>query len=294
MDTKQPAIKKILVAVSGGVDSVVMLDWLAHNDEQELVVAHFDHAMRSDSAADARFVEALAAQYGFNYFGQRARGNLDSEADARHARWEFLRQVKRQACAGKIATGHHQDDVLETMIFNCQRGTNRRGLVTLRETTEILRPLLDWSKSQIYEYATTKGLEYVEDSTNTALNFARNRIRHQIMPHLGTKQQQELLSLRQKLTTISDRIDAEAGQLAEKLTDDTFIEIDRSSFRALPKPIQRECLAHLLRRQSISYGKETLVRVADAIEQSRSNSLTDVTGGWYIRHSAEISCLIAE
>src|SRR5487761_779794 len=124
---------KYVVAVSGGVDSVVLLHILAGIPNNELVVAHFDHGVRPDSVADRQFVQDLAVPLNFPFeFAEGKLGAKASEALARAKRYEFLRATQRKHQAAGIVTAHNQDDVLETAIINILRGTARRGLGSLR------------------------------------------------------------------------------------------------------------------------------------------------------------------
>src|SRR5690606_41547248 len=110
-------------AVSGGIDSVVLLDMLSHVPGLKLVVTHFDHGIRPDSAQDAVFVEELAAHYGLPFETKRVElGTKASEELARRHRYAFLRDVAARYNA-KIITAHHADDVIETVAINHIRGT---------------------------------------------------------------------------------------------------------------------------------------------------------------------------
>lgn len=168
-----------MVAVSGGVDSVVLLHMLVKRyAPEQLIVAHFDHGIRGDdSRADARFVTELAKRYGAQYIAQE--GNLTADASedvARQARYGFLRRVAREYGDIPIVTAHHADDLVETVAINLERGTGWRGLAVFG-AKNILRPLLHMRKRDIYEYALRHSLEWVEDSTNQQLQYLRNRLR---------------------------------------------------------------------------------------------------------------------
>lgn len=166
---------KYLVAVSGGVDSVVLLDVLSKTDH-ELVVAHFDHGIREDSASDERFVAGLAARYGSEYIGQRAElGPGASEATSRSVRYEFLRAAAKKHQA-TIVTAHHQDDLIETIAINLKRGTGWRGLAVFG-ARDIARPLIGKTKQELYQYALHHQLEWVEDETNHDQRYLRNQLR---------------------------------------------------------------------------------------------------------------------
>ena len=207
---------KYLVAVSGGIDSVVLLDMLARAGEHELVVAHFDHGIRDDSAADARFVEALAALYGVPYVGKREElGSTASEAMARARRYTFL---KREAArhGAVIATAHHADDAVETIALNLRRGTGWRGLAVL-ERYGVARPLLAMTKAELRDYALKHRLEWVEDSTNATPAYTRNRLRRELGVILSSETRRRLLELWRQQSELRAKIDKE---LAGFLTAD--------------------------------------------------------------------------
>lgn len=182
-----------IIAVSGGVDSVVLLDLLYKKKipefaGAEFVVAHFDHGAREDSASDAAFVEELAKRYGLQFECDRVELREGvSEEEARIARYEFLRSVQKKHRAEAIITAHHQDDVVETAIINIVRGTGWRGLASLDSTTKIKRPLLAMTKKEILDYARQYELVWREDSTNSDEQYLRNHIRRKLIPAAQAK-----------------------------------------------------------------------------------------------------------
>lgn len=209
-----------VVAVSGGVDSVVLLDKLAKHSKTEkddstpidyvppiYVVAHFDHGIRSDSGADALFVRELAEKYGLVY--ELGEGHLNSdvsEADAREVRYAFLRSTMQKYKAQKIITAHHQDDLLETMVINILRGTGPRGLAPMSSYDDILRPLLNKRKSELVEYAKNENLQWREDSTNLDEKYLRNYVRSNIMPKLEPARD-KLLEINKQIENIYNELD---------------------------------------------------------------------------------------
>src|SRR5688572_19923887 len=185
---------KYVVAVSGGVDSMVLLDLLRQKSKLELIVAHFDHGVREESARDRKLVQRIAKSYGLPFF--YAEGNLGpkvGEALAREARYAFLRKIQEEQGAEAIITAHHQDDMLETAIMNLLRGTGRRGLSSLKSREGLVRPLLDWTKKDVREYAEEHDLVWAEDSTNDDDRYLRNYIRHNILSRF-TKEGREALT----------------------------------------------------------------------------------------------------
>ena len=198
-----------VAAVSGGVDSVVLLDLLAKQAAGcRVVVAHFDHGTRPGSAADARFVERLAAAYGLDFVGRRADlGAGASEAVCRRARYDFLFQAAADLGDSSLVTAHHLDDFLETVVLNFQRGAKRRGLAGPRSSDRLFRPLIRIPKEDIVGYAEARRLAWREDPTNLDLSYRRNFVRRHVMPKFGPGQKRRLLAVCDELAAANRRLD---------------------------------------------------------------------------------------
>lgn len=176
----------VVVAVSGGLDSVALLHLLRFplRDRVGPVSAvHFDHGMRPDSAGDARWVAGLCRAWGVALTSGRAEGVLRSEADARRARYAFLEAMTPPGSC--IATAHHAGDQAETVLFRLARGTGLRGLRGIAPRRgRVVRPLLPFQRSDLEAYARRVRLACRVDPTNVELRFARNRIRLRVLPEL--------------------------------------------------------------------------------------------------------------
>lgn len=203
-----------IVAVSGGVDSVVLLDILAKT-KHRVIVAHVNHGIREDSDDDARFVEALAAQYGLPFVSTSLKlGKNASEERAREKRYEFLfEQAKRFNAV--VATAHHLDDLVETVAINLIRGTGWRGLGVLNRQG-IERPLTSLPKSSLLRYAVVHRLEWVEDSTNQTDAYLRNRIRRKIQSKLDRSDLESVASLRVSQLQLMKAIDTEVVRIIDR------------------------------------------------------------------------------
>ena len=187
-DARAPGKDDALVlAVSGGLDSTV----LAHlarfawpGGSPRLVVAHFDHRMRPGSEGDARWVEELCRAWELELVTGTARNSPASEAEARARRYAFLHEVRRAVGAGHVATAHHADDQAETVLFRILRGTGTAGLRAVRAFRDdgVWRPLLSLWREDLAAYAQVHSLEWREDPTNQVLGYARNALRHRILP----------------------------------------------------------------------------------------------------------------
>ena len=211
--------KKYLIAVSGGVDSVVLLDMLAKK-HKNILVAHFDHGIREDSKEDAIFVRQLAVKYGVKFFTKREElGANASEEKARRARYKFLRELSEKQNA-TIVTAHHLDDVVETIIINMVRGTAWRGLAVLN-AEDIYRPLINFEKQEIINYAKQNNLKWREDSTNSLNVYMRNIVRHKI--DLNNEQKNELQILHQEQIRLAKEIKSEVTSLLKSIKNDNKI-----------------------------------------------------------------------
>lgn len=237
---------KYIVAVSGGVDSMVLLDLLAYQPGLELIVAHFDHGIREDSQQDREVVQAAAEHYHFPFI--YAEGGLAtdvSEAEARKARYAFLNRTKNELHASAIIMAHHQDDVIETMCINLIRGTGRKGLTSLRSGSEIIRPLLDTSKQDILKYAQSHAILWREDSTNQNDTYLRNYLRHNILPAMQLEQRQQWVALYKTMLNVNKQIDQSVVDVVREMS--TEEGVDRSQFVQLPHAIAGESLLTILR-----------------------------------------------
>lgn len=253
---------KYIVAVSGGVDSVVLLDLLHKTGEHQLVVAHFDHGIRPDSAEDANFVAGLAEKYDLSFVSERAElGPGASEEMARNYRYAFLREVAKNH-NGKIVTAHHADDVIETIALNLHRGTGWRGLAVL--DSDIVRPLLHIHKEFLIEYAKDNGLKWHEDSTNASDAYTRNRLRKKLQD-LDNNHRGRLIELRDEQISIKKQIETEVRHLVG-----SGPEYSRYFFINAPRAAAIECLRH------ITDGKLTrpqLSRALDAIKSAKPKTI---------------------
>jgi tRNA(Ile)-lysidine synthase len=189
----------ILCAVSGGVDSVVMLDILSNLSMRydfKLYIAHFNHNLRGKaSLEDSHFVKALAKDYGLPFYTSSgdvikysAKHSLSIEQGARELRYRFLERLAGNLKVMYVATAHTADDSIETFFINLFRGAGLTGLAGIPpkrnfyKNTVLIRPLLQFTKSELINYAKERSLKWKEDATNAMFHYTRNKIRHELIP----------------------------------------------------------------------------------------------------------------
>ena len=188
--------EKVVVGVSGGADSVALLHILSSLKDLklELTAAHLNHGIRGDEAdRDADFVKRTAKSLDipFEYKkvdtqAYKQEKKLSLEDAARELRYQFFNELREKLGATKVATAHTMDDQAETVLMRLLRGSGLRGLSGIPPVSRgyLVRPLLFVSRREIEEYLNSKGIDWVEDSTNTEDRFLRNKIRQNLIPLL--------------------------------------------------------------------------------------------------------------
>lgn len=272
---------KYVVAVSGGVDSVVLLDMFATGRlaSDELIVAHFDHGIREESADDATFVRQLAADYGLSFETRREElGPNASEELARERRYAFLREMAAKHEA-KIVTAHHADDVVETIAINLTRGTGWRGLAVL-DSPDIERPLLAQTKAQLIEYATQHQLEWREDATNNDTKYLRNELR-QKLSDLDPQAKRGLALYRGRQVVLRREIETEAARLVGKSPYSRYLLINA------PTAAAEELLRNILVREVDYYAtRPQLGRALLAIKTLHAGRDYELAAGVTLRFTS--------
>ena len=236
----------LVVAVSGGTDSValfLLLSSLAPELGLDLHVAHFDHRLRPRaSAKDAAFVADLAQRHGTTIRIGRAARAPKSEDEARELRYAFLRRAAHETGAKLIATGHTRDDQAETVLLHATRGSGLAGLAGMRpKRDDIVRPLLTIGRADTVAVCADAKVAPREDTSNRDLTYARNRIRHKVLPELERINPQvraALARLAEAAAQVTDLSrDAAERALADAMTG------DRIDLEMLDGPFRDEALA---------------------------------------------------
>lgn len=253
---------RVAVAVSGGADSVCLLHVLRElSGSMDFVISevvHVNHRLRGEeSEADAAFVAELAERMGVPLSEVVAEIDPDGanlEAAARAARREAFFRVMTEDRADRVAVGHTRDDQAETVLFRLLRGTGVAGLAGILPVTGegLIRPLIEVSRAEVRQWLTGRRIEWREDSSNTDLRFARNRIRHELLPHLEDAWNPQLSGQLARLADLAGEEEAAwrawiERRVAELEREEALVVARKSGGRAEAVEIRVEALAEVPR-----------------------------------------------
>jgi tRNA(Ile)-lysidine synthase len=281
-----PQGARILVAVSGGQDSLALTQLLLDLQSRwgwDLSVAHCNHRWRSDADANAEHVAALAQGWGLGYWSVTASVAPQGEAAARQWRYSELTHLAKTHHYSYIITGHTASDRAETLLYNLLRGSGTDGLQALTwqrplgPDLQLIRPLLNWDRTETAEFCQSRHLPIWEDSTNSNLTYARNRLRLEVLPQL-----------RQHLNPQADRHLAQTAELlsadvayletlAQEAYDRALLDsqsLDRQVLRNLPLALQRRVFRRLLQQNHLTpsfHHLEKLLPLITAPNHTRSD-----------------------
>ncbi len=217
---------KLILALSGGIDSMVLADKLL-KAKADFVVAHCNFHLRGEeSDGDEQFVREYASQHRLMIYVKhfdtedyaKVQG-VSIEMAARELRYSWFEELRQQLNYDYIAVAHHADDQLETFFINLLRGAGIKGLKGMRPINgHIIRPLLDLSRADIHQYAIENGLTWREDHTNAETQFLRNKIRHELLPVIDSISKEGRASILKSIGHLSSENDLYRELLKEKLS----------------------------------------------------------------------------
>ena len=298
---------RVMAAVSGGVDSMVMLHALCRL-EYPVEAAHFDHQTRDGASADdAVFVREACALLRVPYQegsapveAQARKMGRSFENHARECRYAFLMDAAAKAERPVIATAHHADDQAETVLMGALGLASGFGLTGIAPVAErngirIVRPLLHCNRQEIESWARDKNISWREDHTNRAPQCTRNRVRLEVVPALeacNPNARVALARLADVLRVDSDYLDTLAGQaLGRCVTEAADVAasyvIDRPRFREIPEALQRRIIKRLALRLSVCVTYERVVNARSFICETASGKQFDFGDGAVIESAAE-------
>jgi len=253
---------RVLVAVSGGADSVALihlLETLAPLFAFRLAIAHLNHCLRKkESDRDAEFVLSLAQSLNLPVYLEKIdvhqykrQHKLSLEEAARKVRYRFFNQVAEEKGFNKIALGHNYDDNAELVLMFLLRGSGPLGLSGIPPVRDdkIVRPLINVRRSEIRDYLAEKKLEYVSDTSNTDLKHQRNKLRHDLIPNILTSYNPRISEILNRLAVIMHAEDEWLDALVEPIfqqhlihRENLGIQLSLEGFKRLPRAAQRRLI----------------------------------------------------
>ena len=291
---------RVAVAVSGGPDSVclfhVLLELSPALGVTVSAVAHLNHKLRGEASdRDEEFVAEMAARAGVPFRHDRvdvsqAGGNL--EQAARRARQAFFARLIKDGVANRVATGHTSDDQAETVLFRLLRGSGLAGLSGILPVTRegIVRPLLEVTKADVTEFLRARGLGWREDATNQDARFARNRIRHELLPQLAREWNPRVSESFAHLADLAREEEewwqGEISRLANEMLIQVQggIEIDATRLAALPKAVARRLVRKACTaKQSFSPAFDQIERILELAAHPKGSGKLELPGLVVIR-----------
>lgn len=295
---------RVLLAVSGGIDSMVMLDAFSRIQsawELSLSVVHVNHQLRGqESLEDEEFLREAVRTRGLPFLAERVNvkdfqsdHRLSKQEAARALRYDALERARIETKSVSVATGHHADDNAETVLMNALRGAGVRGLSGIpvrREPGSVIRPLLFAYRKEIESYAMERDVRYREDSSNASLHYKRNLLRHSLMPFLNDELQTDasrsLNRVSALMRSLGERLSAETSKISGEIlrVRDGMTSISIPALMHQPLVLQEEILLAALRDHGIEPTTQKVQSCLDLCSHPTGRSL-DLSADWCILHN---------
>jgi len=296
--------EKVLVAVSGGGDSICLLRVLQALG-YFVEVAHFDHLTRNGaSSEDADFVREIAKSLGLSFHIE----TCDVEAEAKSAgrsfeelgrelRYTFFCRIARDRGCGAIATGHHADDQAETILMRLLRGAGTRGLsgippVRVEGGIDVIRPLIHCMRDEIEGFLHDHGYDYRTDVSNMDTSYQRNKVRHELIPYLVRNYNPQVRSVLLRLSEVLRVENEYVEDMTTEVLEDCLQadgSIYRKSFSARPLALQRRAIQEFARRNGVLCPFERVTEAVEFVVSGATGKSYDLGGGIVLRNSREMT-----
>lgn len=281
---------KILVALSGGADSVALLR-LLKSGGYNVLAYHLNHLLREQAGEDQKFCEDLCKTFGVPFFTESVKveeyakkNGISFEEAGRKFRYDGLLTISKRFGCNKIATGHHADDLSETFFLNLFRGSGIDGLSSIPDTRNadgimIIRPLLSFTKKQIVEYLELINQPWREDHTNLCNDYLRNKIRNRLIPYIkseyGISMAEKLISTTELLKIDKEYIDQKACEAFKKMAicegDSCLLKLEDTT----PNAIFARVIKLAVRKVAGDCRGITRVNIEQIISLKRTGSWTE-------------------
>lgn len=293
---------RILLAVSGGVDSMVLLDLmkrLPNELKPWFAVVHVNHQLREASVHEAAFLEQFCQQAEIPFFMTKwetsQHPKASTEEAAREFRYAFFKKVFTEQQATHLLTAHHGDDQIETILMRLVRGGSLESMAGIKAVRPfssglLVRPLLPYMKEQLYQYSEEQQLRYFEDETNQSSVYTRNRYRNQVIPLLKEENPQLVPHFSDFSTDLQDvlavaqiEVQRQLKRISKKAADGGF-QLDRKEYLKLDKSLQRlvvqELLVKVYQHKDQLFQRQHIKAVHDLLISPHPNGQIDLPGQW--------------
>jgi len=290
---------KVIVAVSGGMDSVALITLLYATNFFHLLVAHINHDLRKESDDDQLFVQDLSKLLNIPFFFKRLNPELinksiNIEEWARIKRYSFLNDLMVQTKSNWIMTGHHANDQAETVLMNL---SNQAGVLGLRgiakQKKKIVRPLLDFTKKEIIEFSKRTSLSYKEDLTNSDITRTRNFIRHEIIKPWEDQTSSIIKCIANSAQYFEEwRIALDVlikNLIIPNITkSETMFKMPVKLIKKLPKMAQLRLVQILINQENDLWSKHQLQMLYQFLNKNETGKLIKLSNNWYLLHDREM------
>ena len=279
-----PTAKSLLLAVSGGADSVAML-MLLRGSKYEISVAHFDHSLRKNSAKDCEFVAALCKRLNISFYSERAnvaevakQKGWNIEDAARRLRYAFLARTAKKINADFVLVAHNQNDQVETVLLQLLRGAAYLKGMKAKQG-QVIRPLLNIKRKALEEYLKQIGQGFVSDESNFDIDLARAQLRHNIIPLLG-KRNPDVIEKLANLAYSQQQIFEHMSKEALKNIRDSEIDVVR--LLSKDEAVKQQTIAELLREKKLLNSSKQIHSILQNIN-SKNPKRIDISKNHYAR-----------
>lgn len=287
----------LLLAVSGGVDSMVLLD-LLHKNEYNFVVCYIDHDKRIDSYKDYELVKQICINYNIPFYNKKldyTNIKVDNfQSYAREQRYKFFVEVATKLNIKYILTAHHLDDLAETIFLKLERGSNLFGYAGIKNIYQkdgiyYVKPLLCFSKAEIYEYSRQNNISYLEDSSNSTNVYKRNVYRNEVLPIIKKYNPQFLNKLQDYSDILFSSFEYIRKQSILFLNNKHYFDLN--DFLKLDECIQYDVINYILEQFDIECNKNKIEMLIKILKNDNKKNIYQIIGNniYMIRSYNKIS-----
>ena len=279
---------RVVLAVSGGLDSMVLLDAVNLSlsaPKSSVLVATFDHRTGNHASRAAKLVDRKARQLGFHCVVGTAASVGQRESEWRDERWRFLRSVAGDFRA-PVFTAHTLDDQIETVFIRILRDAGPRGLAGLYAESDVVRPFLEFRRTDLERYAEARGVQHVEDPSNSSRAHLRNRVRHDLLPALTRVRPQfpsSLLSIARLAATWREEMEETVGQIDIGMDTDGSMRVARRDLAGYDAESLRTLWPAIAAKAGVIMDRRGTHRLAEFTMKGHTGGSIQLSGGIEVR-----------